>query len=990
MEPDYDFPSFSIDRYRLLVEEAQDIIFETDDSGKFTFVNGMATTILGYTRVELLNMHFLKLIEESYQQNVALFYTYQIETLERTSYLEFPIVTKQGAIEWVGQKVQLIFKGDQYKGAIGVTRIRTERQNLENSLKLSEEKYRGILENLQFGLMEVDLNERIVFINDTMTRITGFSREELMGQVASELLVRAETKQKIDEQHRLRENNKASAYEVEIIRKDGSSFFGLISGAPTFDLKGKRTGSFGVHVDITERKRNELELQKIKGDLDRYTKGLESLNLITSEISYTLEEQLSKGLSVVSEYFDLPIASIVKAEGDRLVTIKTLNDELVPKIYRESIPIDTSVSGIAFKEDRMIAIEKLSESEYKDYQTITVIGLKCMLSMPIYVDEVRYGAILLGSTENSREPFSDYELQFFRLFSKYVGFVLTSSENRQKLLEQQEKLLIQNQELSESKQFLSSINSFVTKLLDQDDLQTISWEIAENVIKSFGFIDCVIYILNEEKGYLEQLAAFGPKDAGARTIKDPITVAIGQGIVGTVALTGKPEIISDTSKDARYLPDDEVRLSEITVPIIFENRIIGIIDSEHPEPHFFNEKHLETLTIIANLAASRLKNAKSKRRQEIAEKELRESENKLRRVINSAQDAIITINEQGQITEWNPQATKIFGWSKEEVMGTCLTENIIPPKFANSHHQGMKGYMATGHGPALNQRIEMTAIHQSGREFPVELFIIPMVADGVHYFTAFIRDITIQKSLKEEMEKALIQERELNELKSRFVSMTSHEFRTPLTTIKQNVDLIEYSLEMKNPELYHAFSSFFTRISFEITRVTSLMNDMLLLGKIEAGKVEIVKKTSDLVIFSHQLIQRITAGRKDGRSVQLKVEGAKQPVHMDLALMEHVISNLLTNSLKYSEGKPDPVLTLSFELDASVKISIEDFGIGIPEEDQKGLFSSFFRAKNVRNIQGSGLGLSIVKEFVEMHGGSITVRSEMNKGSVFTVVIPIQ
>ncbi|MCU0400869.1 MAG: HAMP domain-containing histidine kinase, partial [Algoriphagus sp.] len=239
-------------------------------------------------------------------------------------------------------------------------------------------------------------------------------------------------------------------------------------------------------------------------------------------------------------------------------------------------------------------------------------------------------------------------------------------------------------------------------------------------------------------------------------------------------------------------------------------------------------------------------------------------------------------------------------------------------------------------------------------------------------------------------EKALIQERELNELKSRFVSMTSHEFRTPLTTIKQNVDLIEYSLEMKNPELYHAFSSFFTRISFEITRVTSLMNDMLLLGKIEAGKVEIVKKTSDLVIFSHQLIQRITAGRKDGRSVQLKVEGAKQPVHMDLALMEHVISNLLTNSLKYSEGKPDPVLTLSFELDASVKISIEDFGIGIPEEDQKGLFSSFFRAKNVRNIQGSGLGLSIVKEFVEMHGGSITVRSEMNKGSVFTVVIPIQ
>jgi signal transduction histidine kinase len=167
------------------------------------------------------------------------------------------------------------------------------------------------------------------------------------------------------------------------------------------------------------------------------------------------------------------------------------------------------------------------------------------------------------------------------------------------------------------------------------------------------------------------------------------------------------------------------------------------------------------------------------------------------------------------------------------------------------------------------------------------------------------------------------------------------------------------------------------------------MNDMLLLGKIEAGKVEIAKKPSDLVIFSHQLIQRITAGRTDGRTIQLKIEGAKRTVNIDVVLMEHVISNLLTNSLKYSEGKADPILTLSYEIQSTVRIIIKDFGIGIPVEDQKGLFSSFFRAKNVRNIQGSGLGLSIVKEFIEMHGGCITVSSEANKGAEFIVVIPV-
>jgi PAS domain S-box-containing protein len=989
LEQEADFPSFSIDRYRMLVEEAQDIIYEIDEEGYFTFVNGMASQILGYSRTELLSMHFLDLIEASYRENVSLFYNYQIESGERSSYLEFPVVAKGGKVEWIGQKVQLIYRKEVLKGAIAVARIRTERHNLQNSLKLSEEKYRGILENLQFGLMEVDLDERIIYVNDTMTRITGFSKEELLGNIASELLVRAETKEKIEEQHRLREKNKASAYEVEIVRKDGSSFFGLISGAPTFDLTGKRIGSIGVHVDITERKKNELELQQIKSDLDRYTQGLESLNSITSDLSFTFEEQLRKGLSIVSEYFNLPVGGIVKAMGDQLVVIQNLHSETVPEHYKRSLPIHGSVSGIAFLEERLISICDMSKSRYRDYATISTIGLKCMLSMPIFVNGHKFGAILLGSTESARDSFSDYDLQFFRLFARYVGFVLTSEENRQTLLEQQETLLTQNQELSESKKFLSSINGFVTKLLDKDDIQTLSWEIAENVIHSFGFTDCVIYILNEEKGCLEQLAAYGSKDAGEHTIKDPIQLSLGQGIVGSVALSGIAEIIPDTSKDPRYVPDDEVRLSEITVPIVFENKVIGIIDSEHPEADFFTEKHLETLTIIANLAANRLKNANSKRRQEKAEKGLRESETKLRTVINSALDAIITIDDKGRIKEWNPQATQIFGWTQEEVIGHHLTENIIPTQHRTSHFEGMNKYMATGHGPVLNQRIEITALHKSGKEFPIELSIIPLVTNGEHSFTAFARDITLQKNSKDEMERALTKERELSELKSRFVSMTSHEFRTPLTTIKQNVDLIDYALELKNPELKPAFASYFNRISSEIIRVTSLMNDMLLLGRIEAGKVEIIKKPVDLVKFSEQTIHRITSGREDGRTIQLQVVGVKQPVPADATLLEHILGNLLTNALKYSEGKPNPVVTISYELLSQVKISVKDFGIGIPLKDQKGLFASFYRATNVKNIQGTGLGLSIVKEFIDMHGGTISVISDTNRGSEFILNLPV-
>ena len=400
-----DFPSFSIDRYRVIVEEAQDIIYEIDPSGYFTFVNRKAVEILGYTISELLSKHFHELIREDYRENVALFYSYQIEAKEKSSYLEFPVLTKDGRTEWVGQKVQLNYRNDVLKGAIVVARIRTERHNLEYGLKLSEEKYRGILENLQFGLMEVDLDERILYVNDTMTRITGFSKEELLGNIASDLLVRAQTKEKIEEQHKLREKGKASAYEVEIIRKDGGSFFGLISGAPTYDITGKRTGSIGVHVDITERKKNELELQKIKADLDRYTRGLERLNKTTSDPNLSLEEQLKQGLSIVSDYFKMPLGGIVRADGDELIVLHDLQNDIVPQPFTKKLPLHSSVSGLAFKQERLIAVHDLPNSEYGGFPVIQAIGLKSMVSMPIYVNERKFGSILLGSIENGREGF---------------------------------------------------------------------------------------------------------------------------------------------------------------------------------------------------------------------------------------------------------------------------------------------------------------------------------------------------------------------------------------------------------------------------------------------------------------------------------------------------------------------------------------------------------------------------------------------------------
>jgi PAS domain S-box-containing protein len=793
-----DFPSFSIDRYRILVEQAHDIIYETDLEGNFTFGNFRAQEILEYSRAKLLEMRYTELVHPDHLDRVRNFYKKQFEGKTKITYLEFPVISATGHTIWLGQNFQLIYTGNEIKGSMAVARIITEKYLATDILIQSEEKYRGIIQNLQFGLIEVDQYERIIYINDAMCALCGYEREELIGQVASEILTNEEMRVEIKKQHELRKENKSSVYEAQILTKSGDVLYALISGAPTFNSDGIQTGSIGIHVDISDRKQKEIELFN-------------------------------------------------------------------------------------------------------------------------------------------------------------------------------------------SQQFLSSINQFVTRLLEVDTVDGVASEIVSHIVSSFGFDNSEIYILNENKHVLELKASLY-NDFNSIEILE--TLKFGQGIIGSVAKSGKPEIIENTSLDNRYITQKAAFGSEIAVPIKIENKVIGVINCEHQEIGFFTSKHLNRLQTVANLSASRIKSAKAKQRQETAELELRENEKKLRTIIESALDAIITIDRRGIIKEWNPQAEEIFGWTAQESIGQDLTSNIMPNQHYTSHKKGMKKYLKTGIAPVLNQRIEVTALRKSGEEFPIELSIIPILRGKKHSFTAFIRDITLAKRTKDEMEKSLAKERELNELKSRFVSMTSHEFRTPLTTIKQNVDLISYQLEASVPYSKNTFSRYFQRIDSEIRRVTNLMNDILLLGKIEAGKIEISKRNGDLVQLASQCIQKICLGRSDQRGIMLEIIGAERAVSMDIKLMEHVLTNIMSNSLKYSTNGKDPELSISFNSLSEVLISCKDQGIGIPKKDQKGLFSSFYRATNVKNIQGSGLGLSIVKEFVIMHGGTIQVISDTNQGSTFIISIP--
>lgn len=271
----------------------------------------------------------------------------------------------------------------------------------------------------------------------------------------------------------------------------------------------------------------------------------------------------------------------------------------------------------------------------------------------------------------------------------------------------------------------------------------------------------------------------------------------------------------------------------------------------------------------------------------------------------------------------------------------------------------------------------------------------PTYIDGI--FTGFIgscSDIHDQRMMKEELEQlvqtrttelyhALDREREMNELKSRFVSMASHEFRTPLSIVLSSNSLIEQYIASHPDE---RIQKHLARIKSSVSNLTAILNDFLSLDKLEQGNVEIDRDTFDLREFINEVIEDVQTTRKQGQQVVVNHEGATD-VTLDQKKLRYVLVNLLSNSMKYS---PDEtvITATSVVREDSITIAVHDQGIGIPEEEQKHLYRKFFRAKNTGNIQGTGLGLTIVKRYVELMGGDVCCNSKTGEGTTFTIKIP--
>jgi signal transduction histidine kinase len=243
-----------------------------------------------------------------------------------------------------------------------------------------------------------------------------------------------------------------------------------------------------------------------------------------------------------------------------------------------------------------------------------------------------------------------------------------------------------------------------------------------------------------------------------------------------------------------------------------------------------------------------------------------------------------------------------------------------------------------------------------------------------------ISDITKTKNAEENLRQMLIQEKELTLLKSRFITLTSHEFRTPLTTISSSNELISMQLEKSKIPISDKLKKYTDIIQSEVIHMSDLLNSLLKLGKIDSNKFVINLSDLNMEEAVAAIMEKLLLTQKIPRKIETIIKGKPYNIKMDVKILEMIIENITSNAFKYSQDRPDPILEIDFQ-ESKLVLILQDFGIGIPVLDQPKLFEQFFRASNVGKIKGVGLGLVIVKNMVELLQGNLKIESEEGKGT---------
>ncbi len=426
----------------------------------------------------------------------------------------------------------------------------------------------------------------------------------------------------------------------------------------------------------------------------------------------------------------------------------------------------------------------------------------------------------------------------------------------------------------------------------------------------------------------------------------------------------------------------------------------------------------------------------------------RQSQERVRAILDSALDAVVTMDEAGRVTGWNPKAETTFGWTRDEAIGRTMSELIVPERFRDKHTQGLRNFLTTGVGPVLNRRLELSALRKTGEEFPIELTISPIRIGARYEFSAFVRDITerhkaaerlsrtqrlaalnlaqdadearkraerneealelANQELQNEITQRQKTEDELRHISSelgrsnaeleQFAYIASHDLQEPLRKVQAFGDLLA---AQAGAGLGEEERGYLKRMQAAAQRMQGLITDLLTFARVTSKAKPFVPV--DLAQVAREVLSDLDARLKSSvGSVQL---GELPQIEGDATQLRQLLQNLIGNALKFHRPDEPPVIAVTARLIENVpgaadaplphslapqvcEIAVTDNGIGFEEKYLERIFIPFQRLHGRGEYEGTGMGLAICRKIVERHGGILTARSLPGQGSTFIVLLP--
>lgn len=844
--------------------------------------------------------------------------------------------------------VLTLIRGGEKPLLLSVSRDITEQKRTENELRENQQLLVSVADNISEAIYRNGPNHELIFANRAYLQMSGYDSIEEMRHVPREKLY-ARPSQRVRLLELLAREGKFRNEEIEYIRQDGTHWWGLTNSLAVRD---ESTGKVLYHVgsvaDITEHKRAADELRELNASLE---------NRITERTA-----ELTASEARLRTIVDHAPEAIVVFDGDTamFLTSNAHAQELYGCTAKELTRLGPSDVSPEFQADG-----RRSADAARDWINQAIAG-----KAPVFewLHQHSSGRIIPTEVRLVRLPAEGKNLLRASIIdnTEHKRIEKKLHERGEQIQKHRDVLLkLARADKSDFDKALRAITTLAASTLEA--ARVSYWSLRE----SDSALVCELLHLNSSQSFEETFIGtrLGVTDSpayfSALELKRPIvasdvlthpaTVSLVEGYLNPLGIT-----------------------SLLDVPVWVRGEVVGVICHEHIGPaREWSAEEIDFASSLAAMVSLALEESSRARSEQL----LRKSEEKFKALFALSPLGMARVSWDGKFLQVNDSFARIIGRTPEEVLSLSYWD-VTPRDYEAREMAVLETLQKTGRfGP-----FEKEYLHRNGHRVPIVINgMLVKSPDGADEIWGIVEDNTQRKQGEAELLKSLAREKELGQLKSNFVSMVSHEFRTPLGIIQSSAEILnDYLDQLQASERAEQLAS----ITSNTRRMAEMMEEILVLSRLDAGRMDYKPMALDLKAFCRRVVDKVQFAT-DGRChIELSLADVPDEALADERLLGYMFTNLLINAVKYSE--PGGQVRFAIEGDgADAVCTIRDRGIGIPETDQQWLFHAFQRGANVGDRPGTGLGLVIVKRCVELHGGKIQIKSKSGAGTEVTLRLPL-